>query len=166
MKNRKIILILILGLFFIALSNVNAEDNSTVTLNHSNTEDIGISEADSTIDTDESNQNSADIVKIKDYNQKYTSIDNTNKVGENVYIGSKYPSIENTITVNDTSEFNKTGNITVNIHVTGKFTMGEKEFNKTYLIIYENNTIISQKTLNELNLPPYQHFTTPWKLHI
>lgn len=84
MKNRKIILILILGLFFIALSNVNAEDNSTVTLNHSNTEDIGISEADSTIDTDESNQNSADIVKIKDYNQKYTSIDNTNKVGENV----------------------------------------------------------------------------------
>lgn len=39
--------------------------------------------------------------------------------------------------------------------------MGEKEFNKTYLIIYENNTIISQKTLNELNLPPYQHFTTP-----
>lgn len=56
MKNRKIILILILGLFFIALSNVNAEDNSTVTLNHSNTEDIGISEADSTIDTDESNQ--------------------------------------------------------------------------------------------------------------
>lgn len=71
MKNRKIILILILGLFFIALSNVNAEDNSTVTLNHSNTEDIGISEADSTIDTDESNQNSADIVKIKDYNQKY-----------------------------------------------------------------------------------------------
>ena len=161
MKNRKIILILILGLFFIALSNVNAEDNSTVTLNHSNTEDIGISEADSTIDTDESNQNSADIVKIKDYNQKYTSIDNTNKVGENVYIGSKYPSIENTITVNDTSEFNKTGNITVNIHVTGKFTMGEKEFNKTYLIIYENNTIISQKTLNELNLPPYQHFTTP-----
>lgn len=81
MKNRKIILILILGLFFIALSNVNAEDNSTVTLNHSNTEDIGISEADSTIDTDESNQNSADIVKIKDYNQKYTSIDNTNKVG-------------------------------------------------------------------------------------
>ena len=161
MKNRKIILILILGLFFIALSNVNAEDNSTVTLNHSNTEDIGISEADSTIDTDESNQNSADIVKIKDYNQKYTSIDNTNKVGENVYIGSKYPSIENTITVNDTSEFNKTGNITVNIHVTGKFTMGEKEFNKTYLIIYENNTIISQQTLNELNLPPYQHFTTP-----
>ena len=161
MKNRKIILILILGLFFIALSNVNAEDNSTVTLNHSNTEDIGISEADSTIDTDESNQNSADIVKIKDYNQKYTSLDNTNKVGENVYIGSKYPSIENTITVNDTSEFNKTGNITVNIHVTGKFTMGEKEFNKTYLIIYENNTIISQKTLNELNLPPYQHFTTP-----
>ena len=161
MKNRKIILILILGLFFIALSNVNAEDNSTVTLNHSNTEDIGISEADSTIDTDESNQNSADIVKIKDYNQKYTSIDNTNKVGENVYIGSKYPSIENTITVNDTSEFNKTGNITVNIHVTGKFTMGEKEFNKTYLIIYENNTIISQKPLNELNLPPYQHFTTP-----
>ena len=161
MKNRKIILILILGLFFIALSNVNAEDNSTVTLNHSNTEDIGISEADSTIDTDESNQNSADIVKIKDYNQKYTSLDNTNKVGENVYIGSKYPSIENTITVNDTSEFNKTGNITVNIHVTGKFTMGEKEFNKTYLIIYENNTIISQKPLNELNLPPYQHFTTP-----
>ena len=161
MKNRKIILILILGLFFIALSNVNAEDNSTVTLNHSNTEDIGISEADSAIDTDESNQNSADIVKIKDYNQKYTPIDNTNKVGENVYIGSKYPSIENTITVNDTSEFNKTGNITVNIHVTGKFTMGEKEFNKTYLIIYENNTIISQKTLNELNLPPYQHFTTP-----
>ena len=161
MKNRKIILILILGLFFIALSNVNAEDNSTVTLNHSNTEDIGISEADSTIDTDESNQNSADIVKIKDYNQKYTSLDNTNKVGENVYIGSKYPSIENTITVNDTSEFNKTGNITVNIHVTGKFTMGEKEFNKTYLIIYENNTIISQKTLNKLNLPPYQHFTTP-----
>ena len=161
MKNRKIILILILGLFFIALSNVNAEDNSTVTLNHSNTEDIGISEADSAIDTDESNQNSADIVKIKDYNQKYTPIDNTNKVGENVYIGSKYPSIENTITVNDTGEFNKTGNITVNIHVTGKFTMGEKEFNKTYLIIYENNTIISQKTLNELNLPPYQHFTTP-----
>ena len=161
MKNRKIILILILGLFFIALSNVNAEDNSTVTLNHSNTEDIGISEADSAIDTDESNQNSADIVKIKDYNQKYTPIDNTNKVGENVYIGSKYPSIENTITVNDTSEFNKTGNITVNIHVTGKFTMGEKEFNKTYLIIYENNTIISQKPLNELNLPPYQHFTTP-----
>ena len=161
MKNRKIILILILGLFFIALSNVNAEDNSTVTLNHSNTEDIGISESDNAIDTDESNQNSADIVKIKDYNQKYTSIDNTNKVGENVYIGSKYPSIENTITVNDTSEFNKTGNITVNIHVTGKFTMGEKEFNKTYLIIYENNTIISQKTLNELNLPPYQHFTTP-----
>ena len=161
MKNRKIILILILGLFFIALSNVNAEDNSTVTLNHSNTEDIGISEADSAIDTDESNQNSADIVKIKDYNQKYTPIDNTNKVGENVYIGSKYPSIENTITVNGTSEFNKTGNITVNIHVTGKFTMGEKEFNKTYLIIYENNTIISQKPLNELNLPPYQHFTTP-----
>ena len=161
MKNRKITLILILGLFFIALSNVNAEDNSTVTLNHSNTEDIGISEADSAIDTDESNQNSADIVKIKDYNQKYTPIDNTNKVGENVYIGSKYPSIENTITVNGTSEFNKTGNITVNIHVTGKFTMGEKEFNKTYLIIYENNTIISQKPLNELNLPPYQHFTTP-----
>lgn len=85
MKNRKIILILILGLFFIALSNVNAEDNSTVTLNHSNTEDIGISEADSTIDTDESNQNSADIVKIKDYNQKYTSIDNTNKL-EKMYI--------------------------------------------------------------------------------
>ena len=142
MKNRKIILILILGLFFIALSNVNAEDNSTVTLNHANTEDIGVSESNSTININKSNQN---IVKV----------------GENVYIGSKYPSIENTITVSDTSEFNKTGNITINIHVTGKFTMGEKEFNKTSLIIYENNTIINQKTLNELNLPPYQHFTTP-----
>lgn len=55
MKNRKIILILILGLFFIALSNVNAEDNSTVTLNHANTEDIGVSESNSTININKSN---------------------------------------------------------------------------------------------------------------
>ena len=39
--------------------------------------------------------------------------------------------------------------------------MGENEFNKTSLIIYENDTIIKQKNLSELNLPPYQHYTTP-----
>ncbi len=164
MKNRKIILILmILGLFFIALSNVNAEDNSTVTLNQPNTEDVGIIEADSTINIDESNQNSTNIIKTEDYNQEnVVSKTNTeDKVGDNIYIVPRYSSIEHTITVNNTTDFDKTGNITVNIHVTGKFTMGEEEFNKTSLIIYENDTAIKQIKLNELNLPPYQHYSTP-----
>ena len=164
MKNRKkiILILLILGLFFIALTTVNAEDNSTATLNQPNINNVKIYEDDSSTDIDESNQNRTNIVK-NDYNSENTvfKIKPENKVGDNIFIGPRYSSIELTITVNNTNDFNKTGNITVNIHVTGKFTMGENEFNKTSLIIYENDTIIKQKNLSELNLPPYQHYTTP-----
>ena len=143
MKNKKriILILLILGLFFIAMSNVNAENNSTINLNQTNTNPI----------------------EIDDYNQEnVVSKTNTeDKVGDNIYIVPRYSSIEHTITVNNTTDFDKTGNITVNIHVSGKFTMGEEEFNKTSLLIYENDTLIKQINLNELNLPPYQHYSTP-----
>ena len=71
MKNRKIILILILGLFFIALTTVNAEDNSTATLNQPNINNVEIYEDDSSTDIDESNQNRTNIVK-NDYNSENT----------------------------------------------------------------------------------------------
>ena len=69
MKNRKkiILILLILGLFFIALTTVNAEDNSTATLNQPNINNVEIYEEDSSTDIDESNQNSKNIVK-NDYN--------------------------------------------------------------------------------------------------
>lgn len=65
MKNRKkiILILLILGLFFIALTTVNAEDNSTATLNQSNINNVEIYEDDSSTDIDESNQNRTNIVK-------------------------------------------------------------------------------------------------------
>lgn len=52
MKNRKkiILILLILGLFFIALTTVNAEDNSTATLNQPNINNVKIYEDDSSTD--------------------------------------------------------------------------------------------------------------------
>lgn len=52
MKNRKkiILILLILGLFFIALTTVNAEDNSTATLNQPNINNVEIYEDDSSTD--------------------------------------------------------------------------------------------------------------------
>lgn len=116
MKNRKkiILILLILGLFFIALTTVNAEDNSTATLNQPNINNVEIYEDDSSTDIDESNQNRTNIVK-NDYNSENTvfKIKPENKVGDNIFIGPRYSSIELTITVNNTNDFNKTGNITV-----------------------------------------------------
>ena len=62
---------MILGLFFIALTTVNAKDNSTATLNQSNINNVEIYEDDSSTDIDESNQNRTNIVK-NDYNSENT----------------------------------------------------------------------------------------------
>ena len=62
---------MILGLFFIALTTVNVEDNSTATLNQPNINNVKIYEDDSSTDIDESNQNRANIVK-NDYNSENT----------------------------------------------------------------------------------------------
>jgi len=49
-----------------------------------------------------------------------------------------------TLTINDTTTFNTTGNITLNIHMTSHLKCDEKYFNNTTLKIYENNTQIGQ----------------------
>ena len=92
MKNRKkiILILLILGLFFIALTTVNAENNSTATLNQPNINNVEIYEEDSSTDIDESNQNSKNIVK-NDYNSENAlfKIKPEDKIGDNIFIGPK-----------------------------------------------------------------------------
>ena len=57
------------------------------------------------------------------------------------------------LTVNDTTNFETTGNITINMHLTFLATEYDGEFPTHNVTIYENNTIIKKINIGEQNLP-------------
>ncbi|WP_458452908.1 Ig-like domain-containing protein [Methanobrevibacter sp.] len=57
------------------------------------------------------------------------------------------------ITVNDTSAFEDTGNITINMHFSFATPYSDGEFSTYNIHIYENDTIIKKINIGDLNLP-------------
>ena len=143
-KKRIILILLIIGII-LTISTVNA------------TEDIQDPYNQTVININEN-------IEINEYNQ------------DNIIIGDKEhePIIQNnnyyysegndiyrtklTLTINDTTTFNTTGNITLNIHMTSHLRCDEKYFNNTALKIYDNNTQIGQLILGQQNIPPYKYY--------
>lgn len=124
-KKRIILILLIIGII-LTISTVNA------------TEDIQDPYNQTVINMNEN-------IEINEYNQENMIIGNKEHepIIQNSYIYSEGNDIYRTkltLTINDTTTFNTTGNITLNIHMTSHLKCDEKYFNNTALKIYDNNT--------------------------
>ena len=142
-KKRIILILLIIGII-LTISTVNA------------TEDIQDPYNQTVINMNEN-------IEINEYNQENMIIGNKEHepIIQNSYIYSEGNDIYRTkltLTINDTTTFNTTGNITLNIHMTSHLKCDEKYFNNTALKIYDNNTQIGQLILGQQNIPPYKYY--------
>lgn len=120
-KKRIILILLIIGII-LTISTVNA------------TEDIQDPYNQTVINMNEN-------IEINEYNQENMIIGNKEHepIIQNNYIYSEENDIYRTkltLTINDTTTFNTTGNITLNIHMTSHLKCDEKYFNNTTLKIY------------------------------
>lgn len=141
-KKRIILILLIIGIIS-TISTVNA------------TEDIQDPYNQTVINMNEN-------IEINEYNQENMIIGNKEHepIIQNIYItgnDNRYRT-KLTLTINDTTTFNTTGNITLNIHMTSHLLCDEKYFNNTALKIYDNNTQIGQLILGQQNIPPYKYY--------
>ena len=62
-----------------------------------------------------------------------------------------------TLSVIDTTSFNSTKNITINIHLDWNLYMNENYYNTNTIFIYENNNMIKNYTISELENAEYEH---------
>lgn len=145
MKINKYMLFLLIVLILINITNINAVEN----------------------DTDSLEINNEDLIEINDNTQKTCEDNNILSSEENAIqdellaqnlneeiLSSFEPfNTQITLTVNDTSTFESDRNITVNMHFSFITPSNDGEFPTYNINIYENNTIIKTLNIGELNLP-------------
>lgn len=139
MNIKKYLLIILILLILINITSINATDNNNETDikcenildSYENTDDILSQLNEDTPHPDTLTQNNDDEMLCE------FQLENT----------------EITLTVNDTKNFETTGNITVNMHFSFEALHNNGEFTSQNITIYENNTIIKTLNIGEQNLP-------------
>ena len=146
LKIKKYILITLILLILLNISCICATEN--------NTDELEI--------TDENNlenilcQNSDDILMQSDeINQTNQEILAQNHEEDILSDFSPY-STQITLTINDTSDFETTGNITVNMHFSFITPWHDGEFPTYDINVYENSTLIKKINIGDENLPEVQ----------
>jgi hypothetical protein len=147
MKIKRYIILLLILLIFVNLSSIYATDNVTDELQINNGDSIDIDETictyvndeDEVFQSDEINQTNHEILTqnqqediLSDFEPYYTEI---------------------TLAVNDTSDFETTGNITMNMAFSFTAFEHNGEFTAQNISIYENNTLIKTLNIGEQDLP-------------
>ena len=146
LKIKKYILITLILLILLNISCICATEN--------NTDELEI--------TDENNlenitcQNSDDaLMQSEEINQTNQEILTQNHKEDILSDFSPY-STQITLTINDTSDFETTGNITVNMHFSFITPWHDGEFPTYDINVYENSTLIKKINIGDENLPEVQ----------
>lgn len=139
------ILIFLILLVLLNIASIYATENNTSELeinNGNNPENIlcknSENNEDAVLKTNEINQTD-EILTLNNDEYKLSTLD------------TYYPNV--TLTVTDTSDFETTGNITINMHFSFSVINHNGEFTSQNINIYENNTLIKTLNIGEQNLP-------------
>ena len=145
MKIKTYILIFLISLVLLNIASIYATENNTSELeinNGNNPENIlcknSENNEDAVLKTNEINQTD-EILTLNNDESKLSTLD------------TYYPNV--TLTVTDTSDFETTGNITINMHFSFSVINHNGEFTSQNINIYENNTLIKTLNIGEQNLP-------------
>ena len=144
MKTKKYILItFIILLILLNITCIYATENNTSKLNVDNGNNIENTSCeyceDAVLQTNEINLSNQEIL--------------TQNNNEDILSSFTTVNTQVTLTVNDTSNFEETGNITINMHFSFKSLEHDGEFTSQNIYIYENNTLIKTLNIGEQNLP-------------
>ena len=145
MKLKKYIFIILIIFILTSLTSISASENNT-------TEELQVT-------NDEINEHSLSSFDIKEND---LSQHNTNQTDQELLMQNQndetlsdfapfYTQIE--ITVKDTTDFETTGNITLNMHFSFRTPWSDGEFSTYNIHIYENDTLIKKINIGDLNLP-------------
>ena len=147
MKIKKYIFFLLILLILINITSINAIENNTEGLETNNENPIEIDG--DILSTSDDYKND---ISQKSENIKTPEI--LTKNNDDQILSYFLPaSTQLTLTINDTSELETTGNITINMHLSFTAIQHNGEFKSQNIIIYENNTLIKTLNIGELNLP-------------
>ena len=153
MKLKKYLLILTILFIILNITCINATENNTVELELNNDNTINMTE--NTQNSQENNLLSQNINNQTPQQEILTQNKNEDTLSSFIPYSTQI-----TLTVNDTTDFETTGNITINMHFSFITPVHDGEF-KTYDInVYENNTLIKKINIGEQNLPELQTSTT------
>ena len=147
MKIKRYIILLLILLIFVNLSSIYATDNATDELQINNGDPIDIDETICTYVNDEDEVFQSD--EINQTNQEIL----TQNPQEDILSDFEPYNTEITLTVNDTSDFETTGNITMNMAFSFTAIEHNGEFTAQNISIYENNTLIKTLNIGEQDLP-------------
>lgn len=153
MKLKKYLLIITILFIILNITCINATENNTVELELNNDNTINMTE--NTQNSQENNLLSQNINNQTPQQEILTQNKNEDTLSSFIPYSTQI-----TLTVNDTTDFETTGNITINMHFSFITPFHDGEF-KTYDInVYENNTLIKKINIGEQNLPELQTSTT------
>ncbi|WP_405322497.1 hypothetical protein [Methanobrevibacter thaueri] len=147
MKIKRYIILILILLIFVNLSSIYATDNATDELQINNGDPIDIDETICTYVNDED-----EVFQSDEINQTNQEILTQNQQ-EDILSDFEPYNTEITLTVNDTSDFETTGNITMNMAFSFTASEHNGEFTAQNISIYENNTLIKTLNIGEQNLP-------------
>ena len=147
MKIKRYIILILILLIFVNLSSIYATDNATDELQINNGDPIDIDETICTYVNDED-----EVFQSDEINQTNQEILTQNQQ-EDILSDFEPYNTEITLTVNDTSDFETTGNITMNMAFSFTAIEHNGEFTAQNISIYENNTLIKTLNIGEQDLP-------------
>ena len=146
MRIKKYFIIILILIILVNITSINATENDNQTLESTDENIIQFNE--NTIDA---TGNMKDA--LSQHKQNINQQDILKKNNEEILRKFEPWNTIITLTVNDTTNFETTGNITINMHLTFLATEHDGEFPTHNVTIYENNTIIKKINIGEQNLP-------------
>ena len=150
MKIKKYLIFLIILFIILNVACINAADNNTTELELNNK---------NTLEIDENTQTSLEdniLSQNLDYNQTPQQEILTQNQQEDLLSDFSPYGTKITLTINDTSDFETSGNITVNMHFSFSTPFHNGEFPTYNINVYENSTLIKKINIGEQNLPELQ----------
>lgn len=157
MKIKKYTILLLVLLIFLNISSIYATDNNTAELEINNEDTVEINENTLTSEIELDTQTN-DIASKNNCQNELLGQSNTNEIltqnnNEDILSDFMPFSTQITLTVNDTTNFETTGNITINMHFSFATPSHDGEFATYDINVYENNTLIKKMNIGELDLP-------------
>ena len=152
-KIKKCFMICLIILILINITSINASENDTDSLEIIN---------DDTIEINENTLNSQDTTEdtLSQHPNNQTEECLTQSQNEEILSDFTPFRTQIAISVNDTSAFEDTGNITINMHFSFITPDHNGEFSTYNINIYENDTLIKKINIGDLNLPEVKRSVT------
>ena len=145
-------------LIFLSINSIYAFDNNTVDLeiNNENTLTSELNTHTNQINESSTQNNCPNELLTQSNENEILSQNNNNEEDilskfEISTYSSEKPSF--TLSINDTKDFETTGNITIKMHISFTAIYHDGEFPSQNISIYENNTLIRTLNIGEQNLP-------------